>query len=173
MKRKIYSIFFMLFVTALLFCVTSCNAMKNDAPGPEEAGNAANPNLNGMAGNTMPEMAPTDSSAPDEGGNAFVENPFVSTQQNNVSTLSADVDTASYTYFRKLVNSGYSWAELSRYSSTFRTEEFLNYFKYDASRPNEGELFGTCGIVGEIGCDAGLAILEIFIVQYPFFIHVG
>jgi len=142
MKRKIYSIFFMLFVTALLFCVTSCNAMKDAAPGGEDAGNKS-PNINAPAGNTMPEMAPADPSAPDEGGNAFVENPFVSTQQNNVSTLSADVDTASYTYFRKLVNSGYSWAELSRYSSTFRTEEFLNYFKYTAEQPDENELFSV------------------------------
>ena len=145
MKRKIYSIFFMLFVTALLFCVTSCNAMKNDAyaPGPEGAGNAANPNKNNAVNGTMPENAPSAPEAPEEDSNAFVENPFVSTQQNNVSTLSADVDTASYTYFRKLVNSGYSWAELSRYSSTFRTEEFLNYFKYTAEQPDENELFSV------------------------------
>ena len=72
-----------------------------------------------------------------------MENPFIATDENNVSTLSADVDTASYTYFRKLVNSGYSWAELNRYSSNFRTEEFLNYFKYTAAQPDESELFSV------------------------------
>jgi Ca-activated chloride channel family protein len=73
-----------------------------------------------------------------------MENPFVNTEENNVSTLSADVDTASYTYFRKLVNSGYDWDELMRYAaSSLRTEEFLNYFKYTAQRPGEGELFAV------------------------------
>ncbi len=146
MKRKIYSIFFILFVTALLFCVTSCNAMKDvGAPEENDAQRPASPNYNNAVGNTMPENAPSDPSEEDknESGNKFVENPFVSTQQNNVSTLSADVDTASYTYFRKLVNSGYSWQELSRYSSNFRTEEFLNYFKYTAEQPDENELFSV------------------------------
>ena len=139
MKRKICSVFFILFTLTLLFCVTSCNAMKDAAPGGEE--NLA-PNKNNAAVGTTPEMEPS-SPENDQTNNAFVENPFVSTEKNNVSTLSADVDTASYTYFRKLVNSGYSWAELSRYSSTFRTEEFLNYFKYTAEQPDENELFSV------------------------------
>ena len=139
MKRKICSVFFILFTLTLLFCVTSCNAMKDAAPGGEE--NFA-PNKNNAAVGTTPEMEPS-SPENDQTNNTFVENPFVSTEKNNVSTLSADVDTASYTYFRKLVNSGYSWAELSRYSSTFRTEEFLNYFKYTAEQPDENELFSV------------------------------
>ena len=145
MKRKIYSIFFILFTLTLLFCVTSCNAMKDAAPGGEAAMKPSAPNKNNAVNGTMPENAPSDPSQPekDEGGNTFVENPFVSTEKNNVSTLSADVDTASYTYFRKLVNSGYSWQELSRYSSNFRTEEFLNYFKYTAEQPDENELFSV------------------------------
>ena len=141
MKRKICSVFFILFTLALLLCVTSCNAMKGEsfAPGGNDA---VNPNKNNAAVGTTPEMAPS-SPENDQTNNTFVENPFVSTEKNNVSTLSADVDTASYTYFRKLVNSGYSWAELSRYSSTFRTEEFLNYFKYTAEQPDENELFSV------------------------------
>ena len=141
MKRKIYSIFFILFTLTLLFCVTSCNAMKDAAPGGEAAMKPSAPNYNN-ADATRPENTPSDPEK-DEGGNTFVENPFVSTEKNNVSTLSADVDTASYTYFRKLVNSGYSWQELSRYSSNFRTEEFLNYFKYTAEQPDENELFSV------------------------------
>ena len=145
MKRKIYSIFFILFVFSLLFCVTSCNAMKNEALAPNDAENK-NPALNGVANNTMPEMAPSEpneSPDTDDNPNKFVENPFINTKENNVSTLSADVDTASYTYFRKLVNSGYDWQELNRFSSNFRTEEFLNYFKYTAEQPSENELFSV------------------------------
>ncbi len=71
------------------------------------------------------------------------DNPFISTDVKNVSTFSADVDTASYTYFRKLVNSGYNLTSLKNASSAFRTEEFINYFRYEAAAPAEGELFGT------------------------------
>ena len=71
------------------------------------------------------------------------ENPFINTSENNVSTFSADVDTASYAYFRKLVNSGYGLNALKGSGSSFRIEEFINYFKYDVPQPEEGELFGV------------------------------
>ena len=74
----------------------------------------------------------------------FLENAFIETEKNNVSTLSADVDTASYTYFRKLVNDGGMWEYLTRNPYAFRTEEFINYFDYaDARYPEEGKLFGV------------------------------
>ena len=143
MKRKIYSVLFILLATVMLFALASCNAIKN-AAGEDNYAPQNNPNY--VAGQ-YPENAPSDDAVekPETGdtANKFTENPFVSTEKNNVSTLSADVDTASYTYFRKLVNSGYSWAELSRYSSNFRTEEFLNYFKYTAEQPGENELFSV------------------------------
>ena len=88
--------------------------------------------------------AETDASGRDENeGKAFAENPFVSTEENNVSTFSADVDTASYSYFRKLVNSGYQINHLIGSGTAFRTEEFINYFKYDVPKPLENELFGV------------------------------
>lgn len=148
MKRKIYSILSILLATVMLFAFASCNAKLGDSS-PNENGAANNNSGTPMYPNygdaIVEEIAP---SAPDEGTNddtpnKFVENTFIDTEQSNVSTLSADVDTASYTYFRKLVNSGYSWAELSRYSSNFRTEEFLNYFKYTAEQPGENELFSV------------------------------
>lgn len=71
------------------------------------------------------------------------ENPFIATLENAVSTFSADVDTASYAYFRKLVGAGYSASGLKQYASAFRTEEFINYFQYDLPTPEEGELFGV------------------------------
>lgn len=71
------------------------------------------------------------------------ENPFINTEENNVSTFSADVDTASYAYFRKLVSSGYALNALKRSGASFRIEEFINYFKYDVPQPKEGELFGV------------------------------
>ncbi len=143
MKRKIYSVLSILIATVLLFSFTSCSAAPtfNNALGAEKGDADANhPNFSPSV--TMPENAPSKPES-DDAPNSFVENPFVSTEASNVSTLSADVDTASYTYFRKLVNSGYSWQELNRYSSSFRTEEFLNYFKYTAEQPSENELFSV------------------------------
>ena len=144
MKRKIYSIITILFATVMLFLFASCS-MSKDAFGENNQA-PQSPNYNQVISGTHPEVAPDDSKEEPENGetnNQFTENPFVNTEKNNVSTLSADVDTASYTYFRKLVNSGYSWAELSRFSSNFRTEEFLNYFKYTAEQPAENELFSV------------------------------
>lgn len=73
----------------------------------------------------------------------FLENAFVSTAENNISTFSADVDTASYAYFRKLVNSGMNLQSLKSMSANFRTEEWINYFHYDVNAPAENELFGA------------------------------
>ena len=95
-----------------------------------------------MGGVMMPDMIIPGGNQ-DEQGPSFVENGFISTQTENVSTFSADVDTASYTYFRKLINSGYSLTELIGSGTSFRTEEFINYFKYNVSQPKDGELFGV------------------------------
>ena len=70
------------------------------------------------------------------------ENPFISTKNEPVSTFSADVDTASYTYFRNLVESGYNLRELqSTAGNELRTEEMINYFNYNYPAPNENQLF--------------------------------
>ena len=141
MKRKIISILSLVLASVLFFSLASCSAYNQGAP--ENDGMSPYPNYNGAVDAVSPEDLLAKPDGDEEIENTFIENPFVSTEQNNVSTLSADVDTASYTYFRKLVNSGYSWAELSRFSSNFRTEEFLNYFKYYAIQPSENELFAV------------------------------
>ena len=80
----------------------------------------------------------------DEDYGKFIENPFVATATQPISTFSADVDTASYAYFRKLVQSGYSLSELiATAGKSIRTEEMVNYFDYGYRAPEEGELFST------------------------------
>lgn len=74
----------------------------------------------------------------------FIENEFIKTSDENVSTFSADVDTASYSYFRSLVQNGYSFSELKSTSGhIIRTEEMINYFDYGYAQPSDKELFST------------------------------
>lgn len=80
----------------------------------------------------------------DPEASGIVENPFVKTSENAVSTFSADVDTASYALFRRLVKNKYTLDELiSTAGAGIRTEELVNYFKYDYKKPGENELFGV------------------------------
>ena len=73
----------------------------------------------------------------------IIENDFINTSSETVSTFSSDVDTASYAYFRKLVNMGYKLSQLKNTGKyAIRTEEFVNYFNYAYNEPKDGELFG-------------------------------
>ena len=71
------------------------------------------------------------------------ENEFIKTADNAVSTFSADVDTASYTYLRRKLKSTQTLSGLKSGSENIRTEELINYFKYDSKEPENGELFGV------------------------------
>lgn len=87
------------------------------------------------------EMGGPDSDQQVPGG--FIENEFINVADEPISTFSADVDTASYSYFRKLVSQGLGINEIINYAgSSVRTEEMINYFKYDYTQPTNGELFG-------------------------------
>lgn len=109
-----------------------------------------------------PEGADTDWTSPESGEQAtetvspddseteiptpspsLITTPFINAEEIRFSTFSADVDTASYTYFRKLAGYGYSLNDLRNSGSNFRVEEFINYFRYDGKQPGEDELFGV------------------------------
>lgn len=66
------------------------------------------------------------------------ENGFKSVVQNPLSTFSADVDTASYTNIRRMLNNGYA-----PYEDSVRIEEILNYFRYDYPSAAPGEPFSV------------------------------
>ncbi len=127
------------FCLSLLLLFTSCSAkMKGDnGESPEE-------NLYPNMQDQMQAEGNADvDSEDDPNAPTFRENPFVATQEQAVSTFSADVDTASYSYFRKLVNSECDAEYLKSNGAAFRTEEFINYFDYSAESPKNGELFGV------------------------------
>lgn len=67
----------------------------------------------------------------------FVESGFKDPKTEPLSTFSADVDTASYSNVRRLIEDGNSVPE-----DAVRIEEFVNYFDYDYPDPEKGETFG-------------------------------
>ena len=73
----------------------------------------------------------------------IVENDFIKTSVENVSTFSIDADGASYAYMRKQLNDGKSVLPVS-----VRIEEYLNYFTFDYDEPSGDH---TVAINGEVG----------------------
>ncbi len=68
-----------------------------------------------------------------EGYNAVEENAFQDTISKELSTFSIDVDTASYSNVRRLLNEGSIPPK-----GAIRTEEMINYFTYDYPSPEDG-----------------------------------
>lgn len=66
---------------------------------------------------------------------------FVPASVSPLSTFSADVDTASYSNLRRMIEDGYRLEEIP--DGAVRIEELLNYFHYDYARPQKGEPFGV------------------------------
>lgn len=75
------------------------------------------------------------------------ENGFVAVATNPLSTLSSDVDTASYCNLRRMLQEGYSASEIP--TGAVRTEEMLNYFTYDYAAPEGDDLFGVTARLGD------------------------
>ena len=78
--------------------------------------------------------------------NAVDEPGFTSTTTRPLSTLSADVDTASYCNLRRMIEEGYGLSDIP--TGAVRTEEMLNYFSYDYGSPEGDDLFAMTASVG-------------------------
>ena len=144
--KKAQLILITLIAILSLLCFASCSKME-DALG--EAGG-----MDGMNGGQPPKETniygepPFDQEAegtPDNEPSGIEKNPFIKVETMDTSTFSADVDTASYTFLRKMINSGYSFEELKDIAraNVIRTEEMVNYFNYSYASAPEGEMFGT------------------------------
>ena len=68
------------------------------------------------------------------------ENGFFITAAEPLSTFAADVDTASYSNVRRMIEDGYRLSQIN--TDAVRAEEFINYFSYDLNSPKAGEKFG-------------------------------
>ena len=73
--------------------------------------------------------------------NVVDEAGFTAVSISPLSTFSADVDTASYSNLRRMIEDGYCLEDIPE--GSVRIEELLNYFQYDYARPKKGEPFGV------------------------------
>jgi Ca-activated chloride channel family protein len=71
-----------------------------------------------------------------EGYDHIVENPFLKTNDNPLSTFSIDVDAASYANVRRFINEG----RLPP-AGAVRIEELINYFTYSYPQPENDDPF--------------------------------
>lgn len=78
---------------------------------------------------------------------AYLDEPgFTSVAAQPLSTLSADVDTASYCNLRRMVTDGATCDMVP--AGAIRTEEMLNYFDYDYAAPTDDNLFSVTARAG-------------------------
>ena len=127
MKQRIFSLFTIIFIFVLTCLVlTSCTGMPNKGAisgwYPDEIDSAGDLIEDGfMFG---------------ESYNQINENPFYNTSYQNNSYFSMDSFTASYANLRRYIENN---QKLN--GNIIKTDELLNYFKYDLETPEEGETF--------------------------------
>lgn len=92
----------------------------------------------------------------------FEENPIKLVQQEPVSTFSIDVDTSSYAFIRKQLNTG-----VLPQKDAVRVEEMINYFDYDYPLPKtKAEPFKPSVTVLDSPWNAGRKLVHIGIKGY-------
>ena len=91
--------------------------------------------------------------------NEIDEMGFTSVALNPLSTFSADVDTASYSNLRRMIEWGYSLEDIPE--GAVRIEELLNYFDYDYALPKKGEPFGVTTQIADCPWNANTKIAMI------------
>ncbi len=87
------------------------------------------------------------------------ENGYIAVANQPLSTFSADVDTASYTNLRRMIEDGYGLEDIPK--GAVRIEEMLNYFSYDYNLPQGEEPFGVTTVIGECPWNEDAKLLQI------------
>ncbi len=72
---------------------------------------------------------------------SVAENAFTDVSVSPLSTFGADIDTASYSNLRRMINDGYSLSDIP--AGSVRTEELVNYFDYNYRTPRNGDAFAV------------------------------
>ncbi len=129
MKQRIFSLFTVIFI-CILTCIvlTSCSGGYNK----EDSWYGESYPNSGMAGG----LGEDDGFMFGESYNQINENPFYNTSYEDSSYFSMDSFTASYANLRRYIENG---QQLN--GNIIKTDELINYFKYDLETPEEGETF--------------------------------
>lgn len=69
------------------------------------------------------------------------ENAFTDVSSSPLSTFGADVDTASYSNLRRMINDGFRLCDIP--AGSIRTEELINYFNYKYLSPKNDDAFAV------------------------------
>ncbi len=91
--------------------------------------------------------------------NSIREMGFQSVANAPLSTFSADVDTASYSNLRRMIEQGCSMEQIP--AGAVRIEELLNYFSYDYNLPKGKEPFGVTAVMGDCPWNSDARLLQI------------
>ncbi len=91
--------------------------------------------------------------------NSIREMGFQSVANAPLSTFSADVDTASYSNLRRMIEQGCSMDQIP--AGAVRIEELLNYFSYDYNLPKGKEPFGVTAVMGDCPWNSDARLLQI------------
>lgn len=146
----------------MIMTVVSLSGCGNN-PGGSGGAAPRDPYVNGSpAGNDGSAYAADEMAAPDwntEEYSAVKETGFKSVANDPLSTFSADVDTASYSNIRRMIEDGYTMDEIP--AGAVRIEEMLNYFSYDYRLPEKGEPFGVTTVIGDCPWNADAKLLQI------------
>ncbi len=73
--------------------------------------------------------------------NYIKENSFLSVATSPLSTFAADVDTGSYTNFRRMIQDGYTLDMIPQ--GAVRAEEMINYFDYEVKETRDNNRFAV------------------------------
>ena len=151
MKENTKRIFAM--AAAIMMTVTMFASCGSASDGTYKAENDTNITNNDVKGGESPENITAD--AETDGGefnyyteeaipeinteeyNHYAENSFQSVAEHPLSTFSTDVDTASFTNVRRMIEN-----RQDIFADAVRTEEFINYFKYDYPQPDDDDKIG-------------------------------
>ena len=91
-----------------------------------------------------------------EGYNEYVENPFILTTDEPVSTFAIDADGASYANVRRFLRNNQRPPK-----GAIRTEELINYFQFDYPEPSAGHPISLNGEIAACPWTPGHKLLRI------------
>lgn len=90
---------------------------------------------------------------------------FISAATRPLSTVSSDVDTASYCNIRRMLRDGWAPEEID--TGAVRIEEMLNYFSYDYGAPKGDDLFDITVHVGDCPWNADTKLVTLGFATAP------